>query len=224
MKGSWRELLLRRGEREDGTGVPEVGGRKDTHQPATLPGSVAGREALCLRASVRSRLSRPTRASGEHGRASRAGARSAVPPPEPDTSALGLTPRPGHSCKGPDLRVVALGAGASGPAPPLRGRCSGTPPRPPLPLGAGPVKHRVSRAPLPRSGRQARFAVAGRVLRGLRGRGAWVPGSRPLLRCSEPHGERPLGRVGPQMLRGPGVAEGGPGPKSNTAARRQPEQ
>lgn len=158
-----------------------------------------------MRASVRSRLGRPTRASGEHGRASRAGARSAVPS------------RARHLCFGtvplprPRLpsRPACGGAGRGrvwpNAAPP--GSVLRDPPHPvPRCLwGAWPVKHRFREAPLPAPRAQARFAVVGRVFRGLRGReGAWVPGAGLCCGAQSPTGSGPSGAWAPRCTPGPG--------------------
>lgn len=144
-------------------------------------------------------------------------------PPEPDTSALGPAPRPGHSCKGPDLRVVALGAGRLAQPRPSGVGARGPPPRPPLPLGGRARKAQVPRGAPSRSKGAGAVCCCGKGASGFAGtRGGLGTRGRLLLRCSEPHGERPLGRVGPQMHSGPRVAEAARSPKSNTAARRQP--
>lgn len=136
-RAAWRVLLLRPEEEEDGTGVPEWRPRRTRTSP--LPSLTAWRrEDLCSRVSVRSKHSRPTRASGEHGRASRAGVRSAPssrarhlcfrtgPPPRPQ---LPSRPARGDADRGSHLaRLRPSGGGAA--------RVLGEPPpRTPLPLG-----------------------------------------------------------------------------------------
>lgn len=133
-------------------------------------------------------------------------------PPEPDTSAFGLAPRPVHSCR-PDLRVVTLTAGHIWPdsAPPgeVLPACSGSPlPVPRCLWGGLACKAQVPRGAPSRSEGAGAVCCCGTGVSGFAGtrRGLGTRG-RPLLRCSDPHGERPLGGVDPQIRTWPGVAE-----------------
>lgn len=133
-------------------------------------------------------------------------------PPEPDTSAFGPAPRPVHGCR-PDLRVVTLTAGRIWPdsAPPgeVLPACSGSPSPYPAASGGGlACKAQVLRGTPSRAEGAGAVCCCGKGVSGFAGtRGGLGARGRPLLRCSDPHGERPLGRVGPQIRTWPRVAE-----------------
>lgn len=210
----------RRGGRWDRR--PRVAAGKDTHEPATLPGRVATGGALLE--GLGPLQARPPHQGLRGARPSLAGwgpvcctLPSPTPllwdrPPAPSTAAV-------QTCvwwRWARARLAQRrpsGVGAPGPPPP----------RPLLPLGGLARKAQVPRGAPSRSKGAGAVCCCGKGVSGFAGtRGGLGTRGRPLLRCSEPHGERPLGRVGPQMHTAPRVVEAARSPKSNTAARRQP--
>lgn len=208
-QGSSREGLRgvscscgRRGGRWDRR--PRVAAGKDTHQPATLPGRVATGGPLLEGLG-------PLQARPPHQ-----GLRGAWPSlagwGPVCCTLLSPTPllwdRPPAPATAARVQTCAWWRWARGvwpnPAPP--GSVLGDPhPVPHCLWGAGPVKHRFQEAPLPAPRAQARFAVAGRVLRGLRGReGAWVPGAGLCCGAQSPTGSGLSGAWAPRCTPGPG--------------------
>lgn len=220
-RAAWRVLLLRPEEQEDGTGVPEwrPGRTRTSPLPSLAPWRGESRSApgTATTPGPPGSMAKPRRRGS-----------GLLRPPKPDTSAFRAAPRPVHGCR-PDLRVVALTAGRVWPDPAPPGEvltaCPGSPPlSPAASRGAWPGKHRLREVPLPAPRAQARFAVVGRVFRGLRGRvwsGCRGPASAAVLR--PPRGAASLARGPPDPRRAQG-RRGGPGnPRAMPPPARRPQ-